>query len=62
MLIGNAAMLVAAGAGAAAGLLTYTVCGRLPAWLVRHAMLAYANAIGGPLTFRSSATGCTPRS
>jgi hypothetical protein len=48
ILIGNAAILVAAGAGAAAGLLTYTICGWLPAWLVRHAMLAYANAIGSP--------------
>jgi hypothetical protein len=48
ILIGNAAVLVAAGAGAAAGLLTYTICGRLPAWILRHSVLAYANAIGDP--------------
>jgi hypothetical protein len=46
ILISLAAVLVAAGARAAAGLLTYTICGRLPAWIARHSVLAYANAIG----------------
>jgi hypothetical protein len=46
ILISSAAGLVAAGASAAAGLLTYTICGRLPAWIARHSVLAYANAIG----------------
>jgi hypothetical protein len=42
ILISSAAGLVAAGASAAAGLLTYTICGRLPAWIARHSVLAYA--------------------
>jgi hypothetical protein len=46
IVISSAAGLVAAGAGAAAGLLTYTICGRLPAWIARDSVLAYANAIG----------------
>lgn len=41
ILIDNAAVLV----GAAVGSLTYMICGRLPAWIVSHAVLAYANAI-----------------